>query len=366
MIRKQIGIKTQLLIMMAIVCLTVIASAFLSAYLVYLVFYPEPDIIEEVQEEYYFEFADFIWILLMAFIGLIVSTFLAFRISKKMLLSINALAHTAQKITDGDLTARINKNLTSNFAELVQLEQNINLMAEQLEKKQSNIMLWNAGIAHELRTPVTILKGRLQGVLDGVFEPNEALIHTLLKQTENLTHLIEDLRLLSLIENDHLKLSIQEVETKTLIEEKLHEFSAALAEANLKPILDIQSAAIHCDPFRLQQIIAALLDNMVRYSNAGNLYITTKMIDHQWIFTIEDEGPGIPESEQARIFESFYRANHPSKNSKQGTGLGLSIVKKLVEAHQGTFSYQLTENGGSCFKIGMIHKNYIYRLNYYE
>lgn len=352
--RKQIGIQTQLIIMMTIVCFTVIASAFLSAYLVYLVFYPDSEIIEEVQqEEYYFELSDFIWILLMAFIGLIVSTFLAFRISKKMLISINALGHTAQKITDGDLTARIAPNPKTNFAELIQLEQNINLMAEQLEKKQSNLMLWNAGIAHELRTPVTILKGRLQGVLDGVFEPNEELIHTLLKQTENLSHLIEDLRLLSLIEHDHLKLNIQKVETSTLIKEVFDEFSTELANANLNPILDLQPATIQCDPFRLQQVIAALLDNMTRYSNAGNLYIKTQISDNCWLFTIEDEGPGIPESEQARIFESFYRANHPSKDSKQGTGLGLTIIKKLVEAHQGTFSYRLTENGGSCFGVGL-------------
>lgn len=349
--KKQVSINTQLIITMSLVCFAVIASAFLSAYLVYLVFYPDPEAIEAAQEDSYFEFADFIWILLMALIGLMTSILLAFRISKKMMLSINALAEASQSIMDGNLSTRVQRNPKTNFAELIQLEENFNLMAEQLENKQNNIMLWNAGIAHELRTPVTILKGRLQGILDGIFIPNDELVTTLLKQTENLSVLIEDLRLLSLIENNHLKLTLEPTDLRLLLEDKLVEYTSEFEKYDLEIVSSLVTGKVMCDRFRLQQVFTALLDNAIRYANPGRLYLSSQIQNDQWQFIIEDEGPGISEEAQAHIFESFYRANHPSRESKQGTGLGLTIIKHLIEAHKGSITYEKSRHGGSCFKV---------------
>ncbi|MGL4673346.1 MAG: hypothetical protein ACRCXK_00660 [Wohlfahrtiimonas sp.] len=108
--KKQVSINTQLIITMSLVCFAVIASAFLSAYLVYLVFYPEPEVAETPQDGGYFELADLIWILIMALIGLMTSIILAFRVSKKMMLSINALAEASQSIMDGNLSTRVQRN----------------------------------------------------------------------------------------------------------------------------------------------------------------------------------------------------------------------------------------------------------------
>lgn len=349
--RKHVSIKTQLVITMSLVCFAVIASAFLSGYLVYLIFYPDSEVAEAAQDEGYFELADFIWILLMALIGLMTSILLAFRVSKRMMLSINALAQASQSIMDGNLSTRVQRNPQTNFAELIQLEDNFNLMAEQLENKQNNIILWNAGIAHELRTPVTILKGRLQGILDGIFVPHDELITTLLKQTENLSVLIEDLRLLSLIENNHLKLTLEPTDLRLLIEDKLVEYTNELEKYDFEIISSFVTGKIMCDRFRLQQVFTALLDNAIRYANPGRLYLSSQIQDNHWQFTIEDEGPGISEEARAHIFESFYRANHPSKESKQGTGLGLTIIKHLIEAHKGTITYEPSRYGGSCFIV---------------
>lgn len=349
--KKQVSINTQLIITMSLVCFAVIASAFLSAYLVYLVFYPDPEVAETAQDSGYFELADLIWILIMALIGLMTSIILAFRVSKKMMLSINALAEASQSIMDGNLSTRVQRNPKTNFAELIQLEENFNLMAEQLENKQNNIMLWNAGIAHELRTPVTILKGRLQGILDGIFIPNDELVTTLLKQTENLSVLIEDLRLLSLIENNHLKLTLEPTDLRLLLEDKLVEYTNEFEKYDFEIVSSLVTGKVMCDRFRLQQVFTALLDNTIRYANPGRLYLSSQIQNDQWQFTIEDEGPGISEEAQAHIFESFYRANHPSKESKQSTGLGLTIIKHLIEAHNGTIIYEKSHYGGSCFKV---------------
>lgn len=353
MIKKSKGIKRHLILMMFLVSITVVASAFLNGYLVYLVWEPFSEDWGEVDEnvEVGLEIADFIWVLLMALSGLIISIIIAYRVSRKILVSIHALGETAQAIADGNLSARIKNNPDVKFTELIQLEHNFNIMATQLEQKQNNLNLWNAGIAHELRTPVTILKGRLQGILDGVFEPDEALIQTLLKQTENLSRLIEDLRLLSLIENNHLRLSLATVNINEIIEEQLNLFALPFQEKGLQPVLNLEQATLECDPIRMQQILAALLENSVRYSNSGKLYLTTKIINNEWIFMLEDEGPGISEEEQAHIFEFFYRANHPDCKKTQGTGLGLTIIKHLIEAHKGSLSYERSQYGGSCFKI---------------
>lgn len=352
MIQSPKGIKHHLILMMFIVSISIIVSAFFSGYLVYLVLEPYPVEATDKDMEVSLEFADFLWIsLLMVFTGLIVSVIMAYRTSKKTLLSIDALGKAAQSLTDGDLTARVAKNPNDNFTELTQLEHNFNLMAAQLEQKQKNLTLWNAGIAHELRNPVTILKGKLQGVLDGVFTPDNGLIQTLLQQTENLSQLIEDLRLLSLIENNHLRLNCVLVNTEEIIQEQLANFSPLLNERRLHPVLKLEKITFSCDPIRIQQILFALLENAVRYSNTGKIYLTSSMINDHWHFTLEDEGPGIKEIERPYIFEFFYRANHPDGKISQGTGLGLTIVKHLVEAHQGNLTYSPSPYGGSCFSF---------------
>ncbi len=134
--------------------------------------------------------------------------FLGIRLSQRFVRPIESIAVATQKISQGDLTARVENNKYVN-AEISELIDNFNDMAHKLEVSIKNAHVWNAAIAHELRTPVTILQGRLQGIVDNVFEPSPALMKSLLNQTEGLSYLVEDLRVLSLIENQQLKLNIE-------------------------------------------------------------------------------------------------------------------------------------------------------------
>jgi two-component system sensor histidine kinase AdeS len=117
-------------------------------------------------------------------------------------------------------------------------------MAKQLESSVKNAQLWNAAIAHELRTPITILQGRLQGVLDGVFKPDEILFKSLLNQVEGLSHLVEDLRTLSLVENQQLRLNYEWVNIQDSVEKVLKIFEQRFTTANLTAELRLATTLI--------------------------------------------------------------------------------------------------------------------------
>ncbi len=166
---------------------------------------------------------------------------------------------------------------------------NFNDMAQKLEVSVKNAQVWNAAIAHELRTPITILQGRLQGIIDGVFKPDEVLFKSLLNQVEGLSHLVEDLRTLSLVENQQLRLNYELFDFKAVVEKVLKAFEDRLDQAKLIPELDLTSTPVYCDRRRIEQVLIALIDNAIRYSNAGKLKISSEVASQNWILKIEDE-----------------------------------------------------------------------------
>ena len=139
---------------------------------------------------------DWVWIGTATTISLIIAIFLTIKLSSRILTPLNAVASSLRKISQGQLDARA-YCASSRLGEVNHLVTDFNEMAEKLQTLDIQRKSWNAAIAHELRTPVTILRGRLQGLVDGVFEPDPLLFNNLLKQTEGLTRLIEDLRVIS-------------------------------------------------------------------------------------------------------------------------------------------------------------------------
>jgi signal transduction histidine kinase len=211
-------------------------------------------------------------------------------------------------------------------------------MADELERSDRQRRNMLADIAHELRTPITILRGRLEGILDGVYPADEAHIAPALEETYLLERLVEDLRLLALAEANQLRFELKSINLTELAETILGLFSAQAGERNVQLKLDAEANLpdVLVDPQRFQQVVGNLIDNALRYTPEGSaIDLTIRRKDNTVELTVADEGPGIPEGELEHIFDRFWRGEKSRARSTGGAGLGLSIARQLVEAQGG-------------------------------
>ena len=252
---------------------------------------------------------------------------------------INPLAEViaaAQAVSHGDLTARVPGHARND--DLSALSDHFNHMAEELEHSDIQRRNLFADIAHELRTPITILRGRLEGILDGVYPPDEAHIAPALEETYLLERLVEDLRLLALAEANQLRFELKPVSLSELAETILGLFSAQAGERNVSLHLDAEPdlPEVRVDPQRFQQVIGNLIDNALRFTPEGSsIDLSIHRQENNIELSVADGGPGIPEEELAHVFDRFWRGEKSRARSTGGAGLGLSIARQLVEAQGG-------------------------------
>ncbi|MFW1665399.1 two-component sensor histidine kinase AdeS [Acinetobacter ursingii] len=342
--KSKLGISKQLFVALSIVNLSVTFFSFLLGYFIY---YYAVDMgwftLSSLQQEDWTElhFVDWVWLFTVIFCGGVISIIIGMHLAQRFIKPISFLADAAKKISQGDLSARADDS-QRHSAEIAELIHHFNDMAQRLESSVENAKVWNAAIAHELRTPITILQGRLQGILDGVFQVDEVLFKNLLSQVEGLSHLVEDLRTLSLVENQQLRLNYEWVNTQESVERVLKLFEDSLIKAQLIPKLDLTEIPVRCDQRRIEQVLIALVDNAVRYANQGDLKISSKIIDQEWVLQIEDQGPGIPLEYQEELFNPFFRIEQSRNKEFGGTGLGLAVVHAIVQAHNGCIEYKNT------------------------
>jgi len=349
--KNKTGISKQLIIALSFTSLSVTLSSLILGYGTYYIAIEVGLIsLEKLKEsDEFFHYLDGIWLFAVLLFGTALSIILGIKLAQRFIVPINLLADAAKKISHGDLSARVEKPI-HHSSEIAELMDNFNDMAQKLETSVENAHVWNAAIAHELRTPVTILQGRLQGIIDGVFEADPILFKNLLNQVEGLSNLVEDLRTLSLFENQQLRLHLETIYFNETAHKVVHMFQEKLEKAQLKVIFDIQAPEVTCDQRRIEQVLIALLDNATRYANPGKLLVSTRQEQSNWIFEIEDEGPGISAEHRKDLFNPFFRLEQSRNKELGGTGLGLSVVQALVIAHKGQVDY-LNQHSHSIFKI---------------
>jgi two-component system, OmpR family, phosphate regulon sensor histidine kinase PhoR len=218
-----------------------------------------------------------------------------------------------------------------------------------------------ANVSHELKTPVTSIKGFTETLIDGAMnnkETLEAFLSIILKESDRLQTLIQDLLELSKIEQHGFKLTIQEINLHTLLSEVLAILSGKAQAKNIK--LDLISkqdqVIIQADMDRLKQIFINLIANAITYTPPeGEVKIILLEHGENIRIHVKDTGVGIKKEEIPRIFERFYRVDRARSRNSGGTGLGLAIVKHLVEAHHGNISVRSVVGEGSEFIIEL-HK----------
>ncbi|WP_298814773.1 sensor histidine kinase [Chloroflexus sp.] len=255
--------------------------------------------------------------------------------SRRISAPLRQISAAAHAIADGDHSSRVQP---ANVRELAELAESFNRMATALQQADQQRRQLTADIAHELRTPLAIIKGRLEGIQDGVYEADAEQIEALLAEVALLERLINDLHLLALADAGQLPLYRESVAPAMLINEAVRSFAQSAAERSIQLKAEVAPDLpdIEVDPQRIAQVLSNLISNALRHTPAGGTINLSVVPDSAGVvFSVRDTGAGIDPADLPHIFDRFYRADRSRTRSSGGAGLGLAIARRLVEAHGG-------------------------------
>jgi two-component system sensor histidine kinase BaeS len=260
-------------------------------------------------------------------------------------------------VVEGNLSVRVP---ASDSSQLFELTQRFNKMLSELERAEQQRRNLTADIAHELRTPLHIIQGNLEGIMDGVYQPTPEHINTTLEETKLLARLVNDLQTLSLAETGQLPLHPTRFLLADLIDDLTSSFSSQAASLgiDLKTSITDQNQELTADYDRLNQVLSNLISNALRHTpSGGTVAVHTESIQKESgpakfavRITIQDTGSGIPAEDLPFIFDRFWRGDK-SRSERTHSGLGLAIAKQLIRAHGGTVAAQSVVGTGSSFVI---------------
>ena len=280
--------------------------------------------------------------------GFIVSR-MYIRFGKPMEQIFNAI----DSIAEGDLSVRVPENKSDMFSELVN---RFNKMVSELERAEQQRRNLTADIAHELRTPLHIIQGNLEGIIDGVYQPNTEHINNTLDETKLIARLVNDLQTLSLAETGQLPLHPTRFLLADLIADLTASFSAQAASLNIELRTGVKNPEqeLNADYDRLDQVLSNLLTNALRHTfKGGTISIETESIpgaERSVRIRVKDTGAGIAPEDLPFIFDRFWRGDK-SRSERIHSGLGLAIARQLVQAHGGTIEAQSEVGKGTMFVI---------------
>jgi two-component system OmpR family sensor kinase/two-component system sensor histidine kinase BaeS len=262
---------------------------------------------------------------------------------------VNPLAdviYAARQVATGNLNTRIP---TKGPQDLRSLSESFNEMAASLERSDLERRDLLADIAHELRTPLSVIRGRLEGIVDGIYAENGSQVSMALEQTYLLQRLVDDLRLLTLAETRRLLFDKRKVDIGGEIERVLEMFSAEAQEKNISLSFPEKNGDLGAfvDPQRFEQVLSNVIGNSLRYApEGGRVWVTANETPDGVHVTVNDNGPGIPDEDLSFVFHRFWRKEKSRARATGGTGLGLAIAKQLIEAQDGRIEARNLPDGG--------------------
>jgi two-component system OmpR family sensor kinase/two-component system sensor histidine kinase BaeS len=253
-------------------------------------------------------------------------------------------------VAEGDLSIRVREHFPG---DLGQLARRFNHMISELERAEQQRRNLTADIAHELRTPLHIIQGNLEGIIDGVYKPTPEHINNTLDETQLLARLVNDLQTLSLAEAGQLPLHPTRFLLADLMDDLTSSFSAQAAALGI----DLQSnitdptKEITADYDRLNQVLSNLISNAIRHTpKDGKISLESEPTSNGIRITLHDTGSGIPVEDIPFIFDRFWRGDK-SRTERTNSGLGLAIAKQLILAHSGTIDVESEIGKGTMFII---------------
>lgn len=272
-------------------------------------------------------------IALLGFALFIFTGIFATRGLRRLSRPLDELVDASNRVAQGDYSVRVEEQGPPEFYSLMR---GFNSMAERLQRHDQQRRSMLADISHELRTPITVIQGNVEGILDGLYPADETRLKSIIEETQILSRLVDDLRTLALAESGALQLKREPTNVGELIRDAIAGFEAQAKEKDIRmhmSLVEVEDANI--DPQRIREVLTNLLSNALRYTPRGGevrarLTEAGVGLERSVTISVEDTGPGIEAELLPHVFDRFYKSSDSG-----GMGLGLSIAKYLVEAHGG-------------------------------
>jgi len=285
-----------------------------------------------------------IWLLVCGapFIFVVLIIFILFNVWNRFGRPMEKIFNAIDSVAEGDLSVRVPENNSDMFSNL---SERLNKMIAELERAEQQRRNLTADIAHELRTPLHIIQGNLEGVIDGVYQPTPEHINNTLDETRLLTRLVNDLQTLSLAETGQLPLHPTRFLLADLIQDLTTSFSSQATSLGIDLTTNVTNPnqELTADYDRLNQVMSNLISNAMRHTpKGGTISIETgssASVERSVRIQVKDTGAGIASEDLPFIFDRFWRGDK-SRSERTHSGLGLAITKQLIQAHGGTIEAQ--------------------------
>ncbi|MBS3992060.1 MAG: HAMP domain-containing histidine kinase [Erysipelothrix sp.] len=278
--------------------------------------------------------------------SLLFGLYFANSLTKPLLRTIDA----TKSIASGQFETIVDDN--SNIIEVSELINSVNHLSDTLAKQDVIKRQITADVAHELRTPLSILQISVEAIMDGIVNLDQKRIKSIYDEILRLSTIVKDIDQLNQIEWHTHKLDYELFDIKDLLSECIHSLEVKQLEKNIDVLFNSESIMIEADRYRLFQVFYNIIVNAYNYSEENSkLIISVDRIHNFLTIVIKDTGIGIPQESIPYLFERFYRVDSSRSRVSGGSGIGLTIVKQLIEAHGGTVEVDSEINLGTTFTI---------------
>ena len=285
-------------------------------------------------------------------LGVFLAIVLGWFFTRNIVAPVGEVAVAAKRVAGGDLSQKVKVKGSS---ELTELCESFNSMTHTLRRDQELRQNMVADVAHELRTPLSVLRANIEAMQDGVLEASPGNLESLHQETLNLGRLVEDLRTITLAESGQLKIHREPVDIPALASRVVDTMKTQFVSKGIGISLESLGAVpVDVDPDRIEQVLRNLLTNALHYSSNGDkVVVKLDTQDKGVMVSVTDTGIGISAEDLPHIFDRFYRVDRSRTRSTGGSGLGLAIVKQLVEAHGGKVWVESELGKGSTFSFSL-------------
>lgn len=272
--------------------------------------------------------------------------------SRRIEKPLKQIEQMTKKFASGQLDQRLPP---SEIYEIDQLANSFNSMATSLENVEQRRRELVSDLTHELRTPITVLRGYLEELATHQLEPTPEVYSQLVRETRRLERLINDLQELSKAEAGYLPINLQPVNVRPLLESLVQRFSDQLMEEGPELRLECGESLplVLADRDRVEQILVNLIGNAIKYTEIGSIVVKTETEENRLWISVTDTGFGLAPEDLPHVFERFWRAEKSRNLQTGGTGIGLAITKRLVELQRGEIEVESQLSVGSTFRFSL-------------